>query len=86
MRDCPVSNHVVEQEGPCQVCGETESGYYGETNQLGYYDRDMKWHPPVGSEDHDREVEDRILARVAKWLRAHGEHQISEAVLNRKFD
>lgn len=69
MDDCPVTLKNVLQLYPCQVCGETESGYYGEINTLGYYDDDMTWHPPVGSADHEREIEDRLIAKITTFLR-----------------
>ena len=49
-QDCPVVKGTHKQSGPCQVCGETQENYYGDGNDIGYYDTDMVWHPPDVSE------------------------------------
>lgn len=85
MRGCPVVKGTKKQLYPCETCGLTESGYY-DGNEFGYYDSDMVWHPPAGSEEHTREVEDRILARVAAYLRSRGLRSEADAVETRAFE
>jgi hypothetical protein len=86
MDGCPVANGTCQQEGPCQTCGETESGFYGDANEFGYYDSAMVWHSPIGSQDHEREVEDRLLGRVAAFLRGRGLHDAARDVEAREFE
>lgn len=85
MRGCPVVNKTEKQLYPCETCGLTESGFY-EGNELGYYDDAMVWHPPAGSEEHQREIEDRLLARVVAFLRERGWHGAARDVEEKKFD
>ncbi len=67
--DCPVTLGKEQQEYPCETCGLTSEGYYGEGNDFGYYDSAMRWHPPDGSSERQREIEDAILAKAAAWFR-----------------
>lgn len=83
---CPVVKKRIKQQYPCETCGLTREGYYGEGNDLGYYDDALTWHPPDGSVEHDREVEDKLLARVAAFLRGRGLHAAASDVEAREFE